>query len=77
MVAGDSRGDGAREDAVVSVGVQVEVEVDIDRPVDVVASFAGDPGNAAQWYANTDPPADLSIGGGCVRQRPAPTGVGG
>ena len=32
--------------------VDVQVEVVIDRPLDYVASFAGDPGNAPQWYAN-------------------------
>ena len=32
--------------------MDVQVEVDIDRPVIEVASFAGDPGNAPQWYAN-------------------------
>lgn len=47
--------------------VDVEVQADIDRPVAVVAAFAGDPDNAPQWYANirsiewrTDPP--LRIG---------------
>jgi uncharacterized protein YndB with AHSA1/START domain len=34
------------------VSVDVQVEVDIDRPVAEVASFAGDPANAPQWYAN-------------------------
>ncbi len=28
------------------------VETTIDRPVEVVADFAGDPANAPQWYAN-------------------------
>ena len=34
------------------MSVDVQVEVDIDRPVAEVASFAGDPANAPQWYAN-------------------------
>ena len=34
------------------MSVDVQVEVVIDRPVVEVASFAGDPGNAPQWYAN-------------------------
>ncbi len=34
------------------MSVNVQVEVVIDCPVDEVASFAGDPGNAPQWYAN-------------------------
>ncbi len=34
------------------MGVDVQVEVVIDRPVVEVASFAGDPGNAPQWYSN-------------------------
>ncbi len=34
------------------MSVDVQVEVVIDRPVAEVASFAGDPGNAPQWYAN-------------------------
>jgi uncharacterized membrane protein len=34
------------------VSVDVQVETVIERPVDVVAAFAGDPTNAPQWYAN-------------------------
>ena len=34
------------------MSVDVQVEVNVDRPVADVASFAGDPGNAPQWYAN-------------------------
>ena len=32
--------------------VDVQVERVIGRPVDVVAGYAGDPGNAPEWYAN-------------------------
>ena len=32
--------------------VDVQVETVIERPVDLVAAFAGDPTNAPQWYAN-------------------------
>jgi uncharacterized membrane protein len=32
--------------------VDVQVETVIERPVDLVATFAGDPTNAPQWYAN-------------------------
>jgi len=32
--------------------VDVLTEVVIHRPLDVVAGFAGDPGNAPEWYAN-------------------------
>jgi len=34
------------------MSVDVEVETTIDRPVEEVASFAGDPTNAPSWYAN-------------------------
>ena len=32
--------------------VDVRTERVIDRPVDVVAGYVGDPGNAPEWYAN-------------------------
>ena len=32
--------------------VDVRTEVVIRRPVEVVAGYAGDPGNAPEWYAN-------------------------
>ena len=34
------------------MGVDVQVETVIERPVAVVAGFAGDPSNAPEWYAN-------------------------
>ena len=44
--------------------VDVRTEIEIQRPRDVVASYAADPGNATSWYANiesveweTSPPA--------------------
>lgn len=48
------------------MSVDVTVETVIDRPVDVVASYAGDPTNAPEWYANitsvtwrTTPPVEV------------------
>ncbi|MEZ5191325.1 MAG: SRPBCC family protein [Nocardioides sp.] len=34
------------------MGVDVVVETVIDRPLDVVAAYAGDPSHAPAWYAN-------------------------
>jgi uncharacterized membrane protein len=46
--------------------VDVVTEVVIDRPIDVVADYAGDPTNAPEWYTNissveweTPPPLDV------------------
>jgi hypothetical protein len=36
----------------VSNVVDVSTSVRIERPVDVVAAYAGDPSNATEWYAN-------------------------
>jgi uncharacterized membrane protein len=36
----------------VAAEVDVLTETVIRRPVDEVASYAGDPGNAAEWYVN-------------------------
>ncbi|GAA1124558.1 SRPBCC family protein [Kribbella jejuensis] len=48
------------------MAVDVVTEVVIRRPVDVVAGYAGDPGNAPQWYSNiesvnwrTEPPVQV------------------
>jgi Polyketide cyclase / dehydrase and lipid transport len=34
------------------MSVDVSTEITIDRPVAEVASFAGDPGHAPEWYVN-------------------------
>ena len=46
--------------------VDVLTETTIHRPVEVVSAYAGDPGNAPEWYANiesveweTPPPAQV------------------
>jgi uncharacterized membrane protein len=49
------------------MAVDVQVEAVIDRPVDVVAAYAGDPTNAPEWYANIS-----SVQG----QTPPPMAVG-
>ena len=36
------------------MSVDVTVETRIERPVEEVASFAGDPGNAPSWYVNIE-----------------------
>ena len=41
-----------REVAAVPKDVDVRTETVIDRPCDEVAAYAGDPGNAPDWYAN-------------------------
>jgi uncharacterized membrane protein len=48
------------------VAVDVVTEVVIGRPVDVVATYVGDPSNAPEWYANiesvdwqTEPPVEV------------------
>src|SRR3954462_3707327 len=48
------------------VAVDVVTEVVIARPVDVVATYVGDPSNAPEWYANiesvdwqTEPPVEV------------------
>lgn len=49
------------------MGVDVQVEITIDRPVGVVAAFAGDPSNATDWYANIS---------SVIWRTPAPVAVG-
>lgn len=49
------------------MGVDVQTEIVIDRPVATVASYAADPSNAPEWYANIDS-ADW--------RTPPPTSVG-
>lgn len=48
------------------MSVDVTVSIEIQRPRDVVASYAGDPSNAPEWYRNirsieweTEPPVAL------------------
>lgn len=38
----------------IEMPVDVVPAITIDRPVDVVASYAGDPSNAPNWYANIE-----------------------
>jgi uncharacterized membrane protein len=47
--------------------VDVLTEIVIDRPVEAVATYAADPGNAPQWYANItaadwETPPPLAVG---------------
>ena len=48
------RPDGAGRPGPRTVTVDVQVEIVIDRPVDVVAAYAADPGHAPEWYAKID-----------------------
>ena len=34
------------------MAVDVITEVEVERPLDLVASYAGDPSNAPEWYVN-------------------------
>ncbi len=36
------------------MAVDVTVETRIERPIEDVAAFAGDPGNAPSWYVNIE-----------------------
>ncbi|HSK22668.1 MAG TPA: SRPBCC family protein [Egicoccus sp.] len=47
--------------------VDVITTIEIDRPVDVVAGYAGDPSNAPEWYENIhtvewETPPPLAVG---------------
>jgi hypothetical protein len=60
------------------VGVDVVTEIAIDRPVDEVARYVSDPGNAPEWYVNvnsvdwvTPPPLTVGSRVGFVARRPA------
>jgi uncharacterized membrane protein len=49
------------------MAVDVHTEVVIERPVDVVAGYAADPGNSPNWYVNIDSvswesPPPLAVG---------------
>jgi uncharacterized membrane protein len=49
------------------MAVDVEVETVVERPIDVVAGYAGDPSNAPDWYVNIESvqwltPPPMSVG---------------